>query len=146
MTKFLRLRRVDQWLLLRAFVIVFVVRAALRVVGFRTVRSWLNKLESRPYAGNSSPDMSQVTRIIWAVNVTSDFLFSQRPCLTKALVAQMLLAREAYPTKLCIGVRRTPDRQLHAHAWLERDGQVVIGHLPNLHAFTPLPGLELKQS
>jgi hypothetical protein len=56
-------------------------------------------------------------------------------CLVKALTAQALLARAGVATEVFAGVRRRNDRMLEAHAWLERDGEVLIGGDPSGYAF-----------
>jgi hypothetical protein len=58
----------------------------------------------------------------------------------------LLLSRHSYPTTLRLGVARSPEGRLEAHAWLEHEGDIVIGNLPYLERFTPLPSLEQKHS
>jgi hypothetical protein len=53
-------------------------------------------------------------------------LFPDRPCLTQALAARYLLSRGGVPSVLQIGVARHGS-DLQAHAWLEREGGVIIG-------------------
>ena len=55
-------------------------------------------------------------------------------CLVTALTAQALLAQEGAASEVVVGVRRREDRMLEAHAWLERDGAVLIGGGPSGHA------------
>jgi hypothetical protein len=55
-------------------------------------------------------------------------LLPNRPCLTQALVLQFLLLRGGDDTpKLKIGVTKGQQNELLAHAWVERDGEVLIG-------------------
>jgi hypothetical protein len=53
-------------------------------------------------------------------------LLGDKPCLTQALVAQRFLRQRGYDTTLRIGVAKD-GRELLAHAWLEREGRVIIG-------------------
>jgi len=48
-------------------------------------------------------------------------------CLTQALAAQLLLRVFGYRARVCVGVGRQPTGAFTAHAWVERDGQVLIG-------------------
>jgi hypothetical protein len=48
---------------------------------------------------------------------------------------QILLQQQGYPASLQIGVAKGRDGQLEAHAWVESQGQVVIGNLENLAHF-----------
>src|SRR3990172_4864796 len=129
--KFVRLPLADQWLLLKSILLVLAVRLALRLFSFQVVYGWPSRLGSSPNTTNAAANPLRTARMIWAVNVASDYLLPERSCLIKALAAQMLLARQAYLTTLRLGVRLTPDGKLCAHAWLEREGAVVIGQLPD---------------
>ena len=50
-------------------------------------------------------------------------------CLTHALAGQILLARYGYPAVINVGVAKpeTDMKSFQSHAWLECDGQVIIG-------------------
>ncbi|NET54236.1 MAG: lasso peptide biosynthesis B2 protein, partial [Merismopedia sp. SIO2A8] len=63
-------------------------------------------------------------------------------CLARALTTQVFMSRQGYSPQLRIGVAKGEGGQLEAHAWVESQGQVVIGYLGNLSYFTPLPSLE----
>lgn len=64
-----------------------------------------------------------------------------RHCLTKAMVARALLEAAAYPVELRAGVRRRPDGSLIGHAWLEREGQVVMDAGEDPASFKPFSAL-----
>jgi hypothetical protein len=64
-------------------------------------------------------------------------------CLTTALVAQALLQRHGCQAKLRIGVRRDLSGAFTAHAWLEREGIVIVGGPAEMvAAYAPLPEME----
>ena len=63
-------------------------------------------------------------------------------CLTQALSGQVLLARRRVPSHLHIGVAKSSTKKLNAHAWLECDGQIVLGDHGRLAAYVPFPTLE----
>jgi len=63
--------------------------------------------------------------IIWAVKASSRFV-PCATCLTQAMAARMLLSIYGHKADLRIGVLREDD-DLKAHAWLEKDGRVLIG-------------------
>ena len=65
-------------------------------------------------------------RIIWAIEATGRRLGRLSTCLLRALVAELLLETGNGTICLTIGIRRTADT-LEAHAWLARDGRVLIG-------------------
>jgi hypothetical protein len=74
-------------------------------------------------------------------------------CLTQALSAQILLWLHGYSATLCLGVAHGADQQFQAHAWLERDGKILIGRsrnryarLPDLAATLAAPSLQRHHS
>ena len=66
-------------------------------------------------------------RAAWAAHAVGRRFLPERPCLTQALVLQYLLLRRGDDeAELHIGVAKNEDG-LQAHAWVERNGQVLIG-------------------
>jgi Transglutaminase-like superfamily len=67
-------------------------------------------------------------------------------CLTQALAAQILLAKEGYDSEICVGVGKTELGGFIAHAWVVKDGRVLLGDMPGLlERYTPLTHLHLPQ-
>jgi hypothetical protein len=64
-------------------------------------------------------------------------------CLTQALAAQIVLGRLGCATVLRLGVGRDAEARFAAHAWLERDDQIILGAAP-VAQFTPLPVFEAR--
>jgi hypothetical protein len=113
--------------LITAFSTASVVAGLLHVCSFQRLLHLLDAwAESGRRTGRLPPD--EEARILWAVEAATHRILPDRPCLTKALTAYVLLARRGgSSTKLQIGVRRRSDGTLDAHAWLEREGKVIIG-------------------
>ena len=65
-------------------------------------------------------------RVIWAVRTASAFIPGST-CLTQALAAKYQLERFGVNTQLHFGVAKKEDGRLLAHAWLQCDGETVIG-------------------
>ena len=65
-------------------------------------------------------------RLLWALDGTARRLPFAGNCLVRALVADVILGASDPPMRVTIGVRRA-DGKLEAHAWVERDGRVVVG-------------------
>ena len=133
---FVDLPAADRLLLMRALCTAAVVRAALWVMPFRSVRSLVARMgrRSHPLAGAPGGE-----RIAWAVR-TSARAVPGASCLTQALTAKALLSRRGLPADLRIGVAKDGDK-LHAHAWVESGGRVLIGD-HDLDRFTVLPPLD----
>ncbi len=50
-------------------------------------------------------------------------------CLTQALATQVLLSRRGQVSNLRIGVTRGAKDEFKAHAWLESNGEIIIGQV-----------------
>lgn len=125
----------------RVSVLVVGVRMALRVLPYRTVQRLLTLGEREASRSTSAlaPEALRARRqrIASAVASTGKHLLGDKPCLTQALVAQRLLRRQGYDTDLCIGVTKDGN-ELLAHAWLEKDGRVILGGRASQAKYTPL--------
>ncbi len=134
--KFLDLAPAEQRLLCGAALLLGAVRIALRLLPFRTVQRLLQRL-SHPATNAPLPDY----RIAWAVRTAARCLPGTGNCLVQALVGRMLLVRHGHSAELRIGVARTEDRRLEAHAWVECAGTVLLGATPQA-GYTPLPAFD----
>jgi hypothetical protein len=121
--KFVALPYAQQALLVWSLAVVALVRVKLLWGG----QSWrlppFRRL-SRHRTSRYSPG-----QIAWAVTVASSYV-PNASCLVQALAAEFILSRTGHASRLHIGV--APDkprtgRSLDAHAWLECDGQVLLG-------------------
>ena len=139
------MRAIDKWrrlaptrrrALLPALATVAAVRVLLRLVPLPTWQRLAARVSSGRQSGESANAALQ--DVTWAVRVVSRAV-PGATCLTQALAAQLLLARRGCPSRLKIGVARTPDARLRAHAWLESDGLVVLGG-SGVEEYTPLAG------
>ena len=125
-------------LLLFALLLVAHVRAALCVLPSRlSVRLVRRVAELDPHEARATRPPAD--RVAWAVAAVSRII-PRATCLTQAISAQLLLRHYGYAAKLCIGVTRSAAGQFLAHAWLERDGRVLLGGAESA-AFTALPSL-----
>jgi hypothetical protein len=138
--KFFRLPRSERWLLIKAALLLGVIRLGLRWLPFQTLRQLLD-LVSKSRAGNQFPS----DRIVWAVIAASRYVLGDKPCLTQALAVQVLIKRRGYPANLRIGVAREDGGELKAHAWVESEDRVVVGG-GDVSRYTPFPAFDEKQS
>jgi hypothetical protein len=141
LNKFLRLPAADRRLLMKAMLLVWMVRMGLWLVPFRVMRQLLKKLGQGSVA-SSVKESALVTRIAWAVSVTSRYV-PAATCLTQAIVTKLILARCGCCSILRIGVTRSDSGRFQAHAWVESNGKVVIGGSESsLKNYTPLAALD----
>jgi hypothetical protein len=131
-----RLRPADVAMLARAGAFVAGVRVALWVLPYRVVRRWMERPPAVSHGATASNEYGR--RVIWAVGAVARRLLPERPCLTQALVAQRLLRRGGIESEMHIGVTRGPSGGLLAHAWLEREGRVLIGGQDGFDRYVPL--------
>ena len=123
--KFLRLPVPEQILLVRAFVLLGVVRVGLWLLPFKTLQRLLSQLvQTRARSWNKGRFRTE--RGIWAVQVASRYAL-RTTCLTRALAAQVLLGFDGITASVRIGVAKEKVGELEAHAWLERDGKILMG-------------------
>jgi hypothetical protein len=135
--KFFRLPRSERWLLVKAGLLLGLIRIGLRLFPFQRLKRLLDSASKSRAANQLSSD-----RIVWAVTAASRYVLGDKPCLTQALAAQVLLKRQGYLASLRIGVGRTEGKQLQAHAWVESEDRVVVGGGGELSRYTPLPAFD----
>lgn len=143
--KFMRLRRCDRNTLMKTFLMLTLIRLGLWLLPFQTLRRLLDSISQSPHPSpqfqDQPPNPRSVNRMISMVNTCSHYMPGQVKCLARALTTQVLLHRHNHDSQLRIGVTKNPHGQLEAHAWVELNGQVVIGQVDDLARFTPMPAL-----
>lgn len=116
MWRFLRLSIDEQLLLGRAVLCLVFVRFWLPFASLERLRRWAQPARGTgPSAG----------RIVWAVSASARRL-PGTTCLPAALVLHRLLRAAGHESELHIGVAHEGGG-LAAHAWIARDGEVLIG-------------------
>lgn len=135
LSKVLSLDRQDRTLLVVAIVLLAAIRVGLRVLPFARLRSLLASVSR---SGQRKKDRKE--RAVWAIETASRHIPWIGTCLTQALALQVLLARTGCLSQLRIGVTKNADRTFIAHAWLEKDGLVLIGGAGRRN-YTPMPVL-----
>jgi len=139
LSKFLSLARRDRTILLLAIVLLAAIRFGLRVLPFARLRSLLARV-ARSGSNRKEGCGAARERAVWAIETASRHVPAIGTCLTQALALQVLLARTGCQSHLRIGVMRNADRTFIAHAWLEKDGIVLIGGAGHRN-YTPMPVL-----
>jgi hypothetical protein len=111
---------------LRACAVLAATRVVLRTLGWERA---LGLLEPRrlPARAPSAARRRSAREVAAAVADAGRLLPGTSSCLAHALAARILLRREGLPVEIRIGVNRTPPGRLNAHAWVESDGEIVLG-------------------
>jgi Transglutaminase-like superfamily len=132
----LRMSGSDRVQLLQVFLLLLGVRLGLGLLPFRVVLQQVQRL------GASRSPVQPIGHTVWLVNASSRYMPGGVKCLARALTTQLLLTRQGYAPDLRIGVAKAVTGDLEAHAWIEYQGRVVIGHLNDLSRYVPFPSLE----
>ncbi|MGH7950042.1 MAG: lasso peptide biosynthesis B2 protein [Candidatus Binataceae bacterium] len=135
MRKFFALSGNDRALLLRALTTLWLVRVLLWTVPYPRVRAVIERLKKASLLQDRTPRPT-ADRIAWAVRAASTGVASGANCLLRALAGEVLLGRFGYQCELRFGANHDDPRGLAAHAWLECDGEIVLGEL-EAPAYTP---------
>ena len=123
-------------LLFQAAILSVTTRLLLRPLALMSLRTFLDRVAKRVVPAGSSAEEDEIVHALSSVNRRLG-----GTCLTNALVAEALLARYGYPATLRIGASRQ-DGGFAAHAWVERNGEVVIGGPASVVAqYSPFPHL-----
>jgi hypothetical protein len=88
---------------------------------FRRLFHWISK-------SNTTREMTpgQIEQTVWAVNTAANVIPVDLLCLPRALATKYLL-RKVPSLSLEIGVEVNPDKAFEAHAWIEKEGKIIIG-------------------
>ena len=124
MTRWRHLSGNEKLTFLRATVCLIIVKTGLIILPFSTFRKffhWFCK-------SDITKDISQqeIDRTVWAVDTAANLLPVSLLCLPRALATKYLL-RKIPSLTLEIGVEINPSKAFEAHAWVERNGLVIIG-------------------
>jgi hypothetical protein len=133
--RFLQLKPRDRQLLVHTVVLLSFIRLGFLLFRFTQLQKILHHVSH--YSANTTPTCSILT-LVWAVDAASAIMPGGVKCLARALTMDVLMRRQGYLPELRIGVIKDLEGQPQFHAWLEYQGQVVIGHLPNLIEFQTL--------
>jgi hypothetical protein len=127
-----RLSGADRLLLAEAIPLRLIVWLGLNVVRFNALRACLQRL---PVS-----DHQRIDRVAWAVKAVCH-RWPGTTCLAEALVVEAMLRRHGHAPVLKIGVNYPQlerKRSLEAHAWVECEGVVVAGEVPELGDYAVL--------
>ena len=133
--KFVRLRARDRAVLTRTVLTLAAARLATWFLPFGVGRRLLVRSER--------PRDSRLTgeQVRWAM-AQAQRVVPKATCLPQALAAESLLTHSGLPAELQIGVKKTADGKLTAHAWVVSEGRIVVGDLGReLATYTRLPTL-----
>lgn len=118
---FLRLPPFERYLLLPAWALLGVARAAVLVVGFRRLAPWLGRAVAEPPPAPMLDARAQrrAIQVGRTLRLAARHTPWQSNCLAQALSARCLLGLFRVPHMLCFGVARPRETAaLQAHVWV----------------------------
>ena len=139
LSKLYRLSGDERWLLLKATALLAFIRASLAVLPYPSVRPLLDRASRTSHRLARRPQPPD--QLAWATRVAGRIVPHGGHCFSQALTLRIFLARRNYPSTICFGVQQGDNSPLMAHAWVEHDGEVLIGG-DNLHRFRRLAAPE----
>ena len=112
---------------LKAAVCLVLIKLGLKFLPFITFRKAYHWLCNT----NSFQEISQekINQTVWAVDTAANLLPLNLLCLPRALATKYLL-RKVPALTLEIGVEVNPGKRFEAHAWVEKNGSVIMGNWP----------------
>jgi hypothetical protein len=113
--KWFVLHRAERRCLALACLALPAVRLGLSVASVQTVSRLIARASPRPRHNRSL----RPERIVWAVEAAGARLPRSSTCLTRALVAHLLLRREGVASRVRLGVSHDAQQRPRAHAWVE---------------------------
>lgn len=134
--KFLKLPFPEKVLYAEALPVVVVTGFLVRAVPFRFLRKSLVKrlsVETKP----GPTDLEEIQKIVRSVDFFSRF-HPFASCLTRSLSALLLIRFNGEHAILKIGVAKDEHKTFKAHAWLESNGQIIMGQVPSTTRYTAL--------
>jgi hypothetical protein len=130
-----RLTRAEQTLLVKAACLLAVMRMSLALIPLRALRdalAWRRRKGSVAH-GPAAPTLQQIT---WAIHSAARFV-PGCTCLVQGLTALRLGISAGYPVTMNIGTTKEVNGELKAHAWVEYQGQIILGAAEGIN-YTPL--------
>jgi hypothetical protein len=141
--QFLRWRPKYQLLFCITFSLLGLVRLGLWCSSFRSLVHWVDRVS---FALPHPFQRFSIQELTWAVEKSTQFTPGGAMCLARALTTKILMKQQGYNAELKIGVTKDAGGTFKAHAWIEYQGKVTIGDLPDLVSFQALPSVEGKQA
>ncbi len=142
--RFLRLTTSEQWLLIKAALLLEVIKVAMHLLPFGVLQRLVDGA-GKSSGGLQGGQQCSATRAAWAVKTASRHVPGEKTCLAQALATQVLLTRRGHPALLHIGVVRDEGGKFQAHAWVECKGKIVIGG-HELERYTLLTTLQANRA
>ena len=109
-----------------AAIFLGLARVAVLTIHFRYIARWLEREPAANPAGRIC-DHALLLDVRHAVKTAARNVPWNAVCLPQALAARTMLARRGYGSAFHLGATFDQNGKLIAHAWLEAEGEIVVG-------------------
>ncbi len=113
--------------------IMLMTEVGLWLMPFYRLRQWVTNLRLAKW-NEKKPSVQQVRR---AIGIAGRYL-PHATCLVIALSCQVLLKRYGHPSCLHVGVACSDGTHLEPHAWVESEGDIIVGDDGHLDEYRQL--------
>lgn len=145
LSKFLQMTSGERHLVINTFIVLLLVRLGLCLLPFQVLEQLLARISEFPkspqFGSRRQDHEPTLDNIVKAVNRSSWQMPGNVKCLARALTTQVVMSRCGYAPLLRIGVTKSVQGHLEAHAWVESHGQIVMGYLSDLSRYTPMSSI-----
>jgi len=114
-------------LFLKSAICLILIKAGLSIFPFAAFRRIFHWITTTNTVREVSSEQIELT--VWAVDTAANLLPFELVCLPRALATKYLL-RKAPDLTLEIGIEINPAKKFEAHAWVEKNGTVIMGKWP----------------
>ncbi len=133
--KFLQLPKERKSLIIKAIVLLLAIKLGCYFLSFKTICRIIQKKT----VTKSKTDIKTLKHdVIWSIEAASNHLPFTKTCLIKALAAQILLSNYGYQSNIKIGITKSKNDLLDAHAWIESSGDIIMGNTDKLSEYKEL--------
>jgi hypothetical protein len=120
---------------IKAAISLILIKAGLSFLPFLKFRRIFHRLTNTTLTEEKSK--AEIDLIVWAVDTAANLLPFELLCLPRALATKFLLRKTSSLT-IEIGIEINPDKSFEAHAWVERNGSIIIGNWPQTVSYKRL--------
>lgn len=118
----------ERLILVQAWGLFLLAEVGLRALPFKHLLTLSRKVCVKRLGEPALARPPSVPRLVWLVDVAGRYAPVNVTCLNRALVLSWLLGRRGIAATFRIGVARDEGGRVHAHAWVDCDGQVILGN------------------
>lgn len=125
----------------KAVPLLLMTKGALKLWSFKTVLSAARR-GARMMPSFGQPGNRRMEEKALLTEKTAHILFPGDPCLPQAIVVGMQYWRRNQDAEILLGAKKDDNEALVAHAWVERDGKIIVGGGDEYGDYQPLRMVE----